>query len=552
MKIGLRVKFGIFFMVFGLVMLSAMCGLIYFFTQNVFMEHYKDSIGKIVDVTACSLELSPDEISSYAETENADDRYWDILDKMRQIREMSEFAYIYVLYPTDEDTAVWVFYVSEAGDVEELGAPILDYAEDKYDMVRDICLTGEQNDTLDYTNTDTGLVVSIYYPLNDENGDTVAVLGGDVYMDEINELFKESILKIAAQIAVLFAAGILLLLLFVQFGVVRSISRLKQGVQKMADGELGVQVFCKRRDEIGDITTVFNRMSRKISNHMDETQELNRAYRKFVPPDTFDILHKRSVVDISLGDQEEAELTVLCMEPVGFKEYVHNLSSEETFRYINGILEKTVPAVLEGGGTIEHFEKAGICSYYRSNAENALRSAVMACENLAAGGDGGRLCAGIAQGTVMVGIAGQEERMDIISVSEQTRLSEFLMEIAPKYNASILLSQKAAAQIKDLEQSYHYRFLGYLKIAAAERPEGIYDVFDGDAAKDRRYKQITKEAFEQGVRLFCEGNYEKARQSFIDVLKQYRRDEAAKIYLTLCSSYLQNGGSEPEMWIETL
>ena len=45
--------------------------------------------------------------------------------------------------------------------------------------------------------------------------------------------------------------------------------------------------------------------------------------------------------------------------------------------------------------------------------------------------------------------------------------------------------------------------------------------------------------FERGVNLFCARKFYEARTAFIDVLKQFRRDAAAREYLFLCNQYYQ-------------
>lgn len=529
-------------------MLAAIWLVLNLFTQMVYMEHYKDSMARIVDVTAETLDLTPEELRRYGETGIADEHYWEVLEQLKKIREISGFVYLYIIYPTGEDTAVWVFDAEDNG--EELGTSVADYAAEESKAVRETYLTGRESDSLDVTDFDMEKVVSIYYPLKDEEGNTIAVLGADVPLERITQMMEQSLRRVGIQIVLLIAAALCIFLTFVQFGLIRSINRLKQGVQSMARGELDVQLPCRRRDEIGEITAAFNRMSAAICGHVGEMDELNRAYQKFIPSETFKILHKDSVVEIKRGDQAEEILAVLSMEPRGFKERTKNMSSEETFSYINDMLEKIMPPVLSKGGMIERFDKAGICSFYRNHVEYALKSAILACESISGGEE--QLSVGIARGKVMVGIAGAGERMNMISISEQKKLSDFLMEIAEKYHATILLCQSVAEEISNLEETYHCRFLGYIKIVSSGRLEGIIDVFDGDLPEERRYKQRTKEQFEQGVRLFCEGNYRGARQAFIEVLRQYRKDDAAKEYLYLCSRYLQEEKDAGDIWIETL
>lgn len=550
MKIGLRAKFGFLFLAFGITLLIAIWLTVYSFATIVFINHYTSSVDEIIDLAAYSLgmTLRPEDLHRYAKTGVADEHYNAVLEQMKNIRERSGLAYLYIIYPTADDMAVWVFDASEDGNI--LGTPVHNYNADASRTVREVYHTGKKNEKFDITETEEGDVVSIYYPIKDESEQTIAVLGGDLPLREITDILVESMIPVSRQIILVTTLGMLSLLLYVQFGLIRSIRRLRQGVEKMADGELGVQVILKRRDEIGEISQVFNRMSSRIQGHIKEMNELNKAYRRFLPPETFEILQKDSVIDIRLGDEAQTPLTVLSMEPSCFREKTRDMSAEEVFRYINGILQYMVPFVLTHGGTIERFERAGVRSFYRKSAAYALRSAISAGTAITEAGE--HFCAGIAQGQVMVGIAGHEERMNIISLSDQKKLSEFLMEIAPQYHACILISEGAASEIPAFKDSYHCRFLGYLRLTASGKLQGFYDVFDSDSPKDRRYKQMTRQTFEEGVRFFCEGRYTRARQAFIAVLRQYREDGAAKAYLYRCSDRLQEKENMDNVWIEEL
>ncbi len=538
---GLRAKFILFFLIFGIVLLVSVWIVVYLYTGKVFWERYTESAVSVIDLAAYSLDLTAEEIAGYADTHTADAHYYEVLQEMEEVRRMARLTYLYIIVPKGEDSAIWLFDTDKNG--EPLGAPVVNYQDEEMKALRRTLRTGRKSDSLDFTENENDSVVSVFYPIKDARGSTIAVLGADVFLLDLSAVFLNGLAKITVRITALIGFGMSFLLLFVQFGILRTVARLKQGVQKMLEGELGVQVICRRKDELGEITQVFNRMSEKIAKHMQEMEELNSAYQKFVPPETFDILRKESVVDLRLGDQAQEELTILSMEPCGFTEKTRHMPAEEMFQYINGILNRTIPAVLEQKGTVMRLEKAGIRSFYRVQTEYAVKTAIMACEKVRE--DGERLSVGIATGEVMIGVAGQKERMDIVSISEYGRLSDDLMKMAPGICASILVTENAARRIPDFKEQYHCRFLGYLKIASSGRLTGVYDVFDADEPGERRLKQITKEIFLRGVTLFCAANYREARQAFIEVLRQNREDGAAKSYLDLCSRFMKSDAGEP-------
>ena len=69
--------------------------------------------------------------------------------------------------------------------------------------------------------------------------------------------------------------------------------------------------------------------------------------------------------------------------------------------------------------------------------------------------------------------------------------------------------------------------------------EKIYDIYDGDCEEQRSGKERTKDSFERGVELFCMRRFKESRQAFIQTLKLFRKDKAAKRYLKYCNQYYQ-------------
>ncbi len=546
-KIGLRAKFFFFFLIFGIGMTAAIVLDLSQILAEIYKKTYRDSLMDIAELTEYNFRLTEEQMRYYALTAQTDEEYDSAKRQLAAVRELFDLESCYIIYPTGAHTAVWLMDASEEHS-EKVGSEVKDYNDEASGEVRKVYETGKKSERLDILDKEDVSLISVFYPLKARDGATVAVLGVDKRMDALKLELTEALSEVIGHMFLLMLVEVAILLVFVQFGIVRSIRRLKRGAQELSDGNLDVEIMSRRRDEIGDITRVFNRMSASIRGHIGEMEELNAAYQKFIPPETFAILRKKSIADIRLGDQARVNLTVLSMEPKSAKRVMPEFSSEQTFAYINGIFAQTVPAVLAEEGAVWEFEKAAVCAIYRHTAAQALDAALAAGRNLHKKREA--LSAGIARGPVMIGIAGQEACMDIIGISEQNKLAARLMELSEEYHASILIGKSAASQIPGFRESYHTRFLGYLKLS--ERLEGVYDVYDGDELEDRRQKQETKELFEQGVALYIQEDYERAREAFIDVLRRYRRDGAARRYLLLCDRAREDEAWRGHAWFETL
>lgn len=557
-KIGLRAKLTGVFLLFGAVILCATVLYTERTIENIYRAYYNENLADIAETASNDLEymgIGAEEINAYMEGGATDGRYADALKMMGELRERFELESVYIIYPVRADdngarTAYWFADASKQNE-EQFYAEVTNYADDASAYVREVYERGIRSSEMDWTETaDGGVVISAYYPIRDAQGRSVAVLGVDKSGREMMKRVRKVRSGVLRMLFLIVAVSVTLLIVFVQYHMVRPIRYLKRGVLSLGEGEEWVRLKCSRRDELGAIMRAFNSMAENIGRHMDEMAQLNSAYQKLLPSGVFELLHKNSIADFHLGDQAHVNLTVLAMQPQSAGAKLPTLSSGQTFQYINEMLAQTLPAVNDRGGAAWNFDRAAVCSFFRHSAKDALEAALLAEDNLKKKGE--CIAAGIMRGSVMVGIAGHETRMNVISISEQTQIAAFFMKIGERYQASVLIGKSAASQIEQFEARYHVRFLGYLKLSAPERLEGVYDVFDGDKEVRRRQKQRTKEDFERGVLLFTRQDYKGARDKFIDVLRQYRADEAARRYLELCSRILKGEESKDRVWFEEL
>lgn len=223
------------------------------------------------------------------------------------------------------------------------------------------------------------------------------------------------------------------------------------------------------------------------------------------------------------------------------------------FGYVNSLLEIIGPVIEQNGGRLIGIESDSGFTAVFDDCGSALKSAVTMCQYTSVGKDRGKngfdfsgLTIGITRGAVYSGKVGYGNFQTPLVISECTKFAEFLRSVTEKYNSRILISESAADGIPDLSGSYNVRRLG--KFVSQKNGnynnEFIYDVFDGDSIDIKTAKRRGKLFFETGVNMFLERKYDAARSYFIELIKSYRNDSAAKEYFLLCDKCLS--GEEPE------
>lgn len=344
----------------------------------------------------------------------------------------------------------------------------------------------------------------------------------------------QSNLKTVSRVLILVLSIILLIILYL---FLRPLKKLKEGAGRLAEGEMGVNVPVRGHDEIADITRTFNQMSLGIARHVKDMKDMSDGYYKFIPAKILELLGKDSIQQVKLGDEMTGDMTILSLHAANFIKQKQHKAPGTVFEDINRMLAVPVAAIGSHHGVVEHFEDEGLSAFFTVNSHEALDAAIEIHRSLDERSHGNERTIAISYGKVMIGVIGFENRMEASTISIHSNLAKALRLRGSDFGARILVTHLVYRQIQDFEKHYHARYLGNIRLDGNGMLERIYDVYDGDSEDDFYYKELTKELFEQGVELFVAKKFYEARLVFVEVLKQYRKDKAAKEYLYRCDKY---------------
>lgn len=173
-KRSLRMKFSV-----AIAILSLTIGfLITFSGYQLYNQHniemYSERGEALVEATG--ERINWDKISSYAVSLVKDEEYYETLNEMRTLARSGGVEYLYVLYPIDEDGAIYIYDSDESDDRCELG----DYTkwEAEFGDSTEALLRGEEVDPF-IADSEWGQLLSIYEPFYDSTGRFAGYLGVD-------------------------------------------------------------------------------------------------------------------------------------------------------------------------------------------------------------------------------------------------------------------------------------------------------------------------------------------------------------------------------------
>lgn len=274
-----------------------------------------------------------------------------------------------------------------------------------------------------------------------------------------------------------------------------------------------------------------------------ELKALNLAYESFVPKEFLNLLEKKSIIDLKLGDQVQKEMTVMFCDIRGFTTISEKMTPQETISFINSFFSKMEPVITQHAGVIDKYIGDAIMALYPAHADDALQGAIamLNClreynkERLVLNPSIEPISIGIGlnTGILVLGTVGDAHRMEGTVISDAVNTASRIQGLTKTYLANILITDDTYKKLKNPER-YAIRKLGTVFVKGKTIPLVIYEVFDNDNEEIIALKQQTNLQFKQAIKFFQKQKYEKSLSLFKKIIKINPKDSPARAYCKLC------------------
>jgi hypothetical protein len=152
---------------------------------------------------------------------------------------------------------------------------------------------------------------------------------------------------------------------------------------------------------------------------------------------------------------------------------------------------------------------------------------------------------GIHVGHMMVGMVGEHNRIQGDAFSDNVNLTARLEGLTKFYGVSLLISEDVLTRLSHPDQ-YKIRFLDRAIVKGRNEPIAVYEVLDAQPAETCLLKLQTQADFDQGIQAYCQGQLDRARDAFHEVLAANPADKTASLYLKRIDVLADQG--IPENW----
>ena len=280
-------------------------------------------------------------------------------------------------------------------------------------------------------------------------------------------------------------------------------------------------------------------------------KEMNQASSRFVPKEYLSFLNKKSIIDITLGDHVTGEMTVMFSDLRGFTTISETMTPEENFAFINSYLGRVSPVVRQHNGFIIKYLGDGIHAIFPKSADDGVRASIATLEQVNSYNEYRRskdwlpiaIGIGINTGFMMVGMVGEEDRIQGDALSDDVNLTARLEGLTKFYGISLIISRATHERLANPDR-YNIRYLDKVQVMGRANALDLYEVYDADMPEMRELKQETQAEYEEALRLYYDLEFEGAQAKLFNILQRNPRDKVAWHHLVNATKLADSGAQE--------
>lgn len=285
---------------------------------------------------------------------------------------------------------------------------------------------------------------------------------------------------------------------------------------------------------------------------LDRQRKLTAAFERFMPNQFLEQLEKPDILDVSLGDQSQREVTVMFCDIRGFSGLASQLGPSGTFAFINRYLGYMEPAIHAHGGFINQFLGDGIMALFPGETDQALTGALAMLDALArfnaerrtGGLPDVRVSIGLNSGPLMLGVIGGARRFDRGVVGDAVNLASRVEGMTRQFNAPLLLGGVTRGRLTRPEE-FQVRSLGWVVPVGQRNPIEVFESLDAHPPELRAACIASADDFAAGLALWTAGDFAAASGCFAACMARNPADGTARFMVARCEEMIAKPPKAP-------
>ena len=298
---------------------------------------------------------------------------------------------------------------------------------------------------------------------------------------------------------------------------------------------------------------LYEKNIREVREREEAILRIHEVTKKFVPNEFIRSLGKETLTDVKLGDQVEKIVTVLFTDIRDFTTLSEKMTPEENFHFVSSFNARLGPVIRSNNGFINQYLGDSIMAIFPDNPEDALHAAVgmqkavheLNEERKLKGLAPIRAGIGMHTGSLIMGITGDEFRMDAATISDTVNTAARIESLTKFYKSPLLLSDHTLQYLNG-QGSFHFRHLGNVRLKGKNNLLTIIECINGFDEMQFERKLQTLSLFNDAMNAYHDQQFENALQMFQNILTTDPEDLTSIYFFENTKKYLREG--VPRNW----
>jgi adenylate cyclase len=148
---------------------------------------------------------------------------------------------------------------------------------------------------------------------------------------------------------------------------------------------------------------------------------------------------------------------------------------------------------------------------------------------------------GVNYGEAIVGNIGSTEKMEPTVIGDPINLASRLEGLTKEYGLDMLVGETAA---KHVEEAFHLQLIDCVQVRGKTKPVGIYRVWSAKSDPLPETHSAYLDRFRSAHEKYCAGEWNSAREEFLECNSLLPNDRVAAIYVARCEQLLREPPAE--------
>jgi class 3 adenylate cyclase len=275
---------------------------------------------------------------------------------------------------------------------------------------------------------------------------------------------------------------------------------------------------------------------------VDSAWENAQTVHRFIPREFLDMLERKSLADVKLGDHMQREMTVFFSDIRDFTQLSERLTPQENFSFLTSYLRNVTPIIRARGGFVDKYLGDGVMALFPGQAMDAVQAAVDLGQQIARYNHGRRLAGyapikigtGLHRGTLMLGTIGAEDQMQTTVIADAVNLASRIEGMTKTFGVNLLLSGSVVENLP-ADHKFRLRPLGAVRAKGKTEAVEIFECYDNDPHALGEFKDKAQPQFAAGMAEYRKGMLLTAGRIFSRIAEICPEDTVAAYFRDRCT-----------------